>query len=603
MKKIFTLLTFIAVSTHTYSQQPAYALNRIIVKFKEENYKNIVFNNQNPLQSNYSILNQLNLKFSSSAFKKLSNIPNINIPHLIEFSKQQNIEQVINEYKATNLFEYAEPDYIGTGSGERLSPLITPNDTYFYNQWGLKNSGSLSFFSGAIVGADINASKAWDITTGSNQTIIAIIDSGLRLTHPELSGRIWTNPVEIQGNGIDDDGNGYIDDYSGGWDFVNNDNNSTDDHGHGTNVTSIIGMNSNNNNGLAGVNWQCKLMPLKALNSSNSGFYSWWISAMYYAVNKGAKAINMSVGGSSYSSGMQDAVNYAIANNTLIIASMMNNNNNTPFYPAALANILAVGSIDPDNKRTAPFFWGGGSSYGNHISVCAPGNYIYGLNAFNDTNFGSYWGGTSQAAPHVTGLVSLIQAMKPNRTPSEIRSIIERTAVDLIGRNTEDVAGFDQYHGWGRIDAWKALLENIKPTLTATLTTINSGQNTSLTASGCIGTVIWSTGQSGLTTITVTPNTSQAYTALCQNAGYNSPLSSINITVIGSQPCNSTHIVNSNISNNTTMTYPSSNYIEGSAVIGLNANVAFDAKRYILLVPGFSTQSPTNFIAKIGGCN
>ena len=211
MKKIFNFLTFIAVSTHTYSQQPAYALDRIIVKFKEENYKNIVFNNQNPLKSNYSILNQLNVKFSSSAFKKLSNIPNINIPHLIEFSKQQNIEQVINEYKATNLFEYAEPDYIGTGSGERLSPLVTPNDTYFYNQWGLKNSGSLSFFSGAIVGADINASKAWDITTGSNQTIIAIIDSGLGLTHPELSGRIWTNPVEIQGNGIDDDGNGYID--------------------------------------------------------------------------------------------------------------------------------------------------------------------------------------------------------------------------------------------------------------------------------------------------------------------------------------------------------------------------------------------------------
>ena len=135
---------------------------------------------------------------------------------------------------------------------------------------------------------------------------------GIKFDHPELSGRIWYNYDEIPGNGIDDDNNTFIDDTKG-WDFVNSDNDPTDDYGHGTNVTGIIGSNGNNSIGYAGVDWHCKLMIMKGINSSNWGYYSWWIGGINYIVGKGVNVINMSVGGTDVSRGSAGCRIFCIA--------------------------------------------------------------------------------------------------------------------------------------------------------------------------------------------------------------------------------------------------------------------------------------------------
>ncbi|MDB4171117.1 S8 family peptidase [Polaribacter sp.] len=306
--------------------------------------------------------------------------------------------------------------------------------------------------------ADIDMELGWDIEQGEQSIIVAVLDSGIKLDHPEFSGRLWTNPNETL-NGIDDDNNGYIDDING-WDFANNDDDPTDDHGHGTNVTGIIGANSNNNLGYSGIDLNCKLMIVKILDQNNSGYYSWWTNAIYYAVDNGAKVINMSVGGSGFSSSMKDAIDYAYNNGVTVVAFMMNENNNTTFYPAAYQNTIAMGATNPNDERSSPFFWStsSGSNYGNHIDVVAPGNYIYGLNYQSDTNYNSYWGGTSQAAPLVTGLSSLLLAQDADKTPDDIRNIIRNTAEDQVGNVSKDITGFDIYYGYGRINAYQALL-------------------------------------------------------------------------------------------------------------------------------------------------
>ena len=138
---------------------------------------------------------------------------------------------------------------------------------------------------------------------------------------------------------------------------------------------------------------------------------------------------------------------------------MMNTNSNTTYFPAGFPGVIAVGSTDPNDNRSNPFFWDpeSGSNYGSHISVVAPGNYIYGLNYESNTEYNYYWGGTSQAAPHVTGLASLLLAQNPGRTPAQIKSIIESTAEDQVGKPSEDTPGWDQYYGYGRINAFNAL--------------------------------------------------------------------------------------------------------------------------------------------------
>lgn len=372
-----------------------------------------------------------------------------------QFPKGTDIHSVISELAALEEVEFAEPDFIAHGGS---AAAAIPNDAFYYRQWSLNNKGTFSLAQ-SKKSSDIDMQNAWQVTQGDSNIIVGIIDSGLKLDHPEFADRIWKNYKEIANNGIDDDKNGYIDDVQG-WDFVNSDNDPGDDFGHGTNVAGILGATGNNSIGYAGMDWKCKLMALKGLDSTNSGYYSMWIDAIYYAVNQGAKVLNMSLGGTSNSTALQKAINYALSKNVVVVACMMNTNSATTYYAAGFPGVIAVGSTDPDDQRSSPFFWSAtsGSNYGKHISVVAPGNYIYGLNHQSDTNFNYYWGGTSQATPHVAGLASLLLSLNPGFTPAQIKSIIEKTAIDQVGNPAEDTPGWDQYYGYGRINAYKALL-------------------------------------------------------------------------------------------------------------------------------------------------
>ena len=472
MKKIFAIICLITFQV-LFCQNPDYANHRIIVAFNE----NETFNNLDDISTN-DLLGFLFLEYNIKSIKLLDKAYNkssrINErPISIVFNHNIDVNNLINRLNLTGLFKYVEPDYINYGSGKKLNSEknnntylkpnvfnpVTPNDTYFFRQWGLHNDGTFSL-SPASIDADVDMTDAWSLTTGNPNITMAILDSGIRMSHPEFAGRFWVNTSEVL-DANDSDSNGYIDDLNG-WDFVNDDNNPADDHGHGTNVSGIAVATGNNGIGYAGIDWSCKIMPLKVLNSNNSGFNSDIIESFYYAIDKGAKIISISIGGSGFSVPYQDAVNAAYNNNIVIVACMMNFNNNTPYYPAAFTNTIAVGSTDPNDERTEPFFWSStsGSNYGAHIDVVAPGNYMYGLASGSDTNYNSYWGGTSQATPLVSGICSLILDLSPNLSVDQVRNIINSTAEDQVG-DAQDTPGWDQYYGNGRVNAFAALQQTL----------------------------------------------------------------------------------------------------------------------------------------------
>ena len=436
--------------------------NRLIIKFKKDISAQIHIEKTNYI-TNIEELDNLNTQYKCHSIQRLFQqrpqlnkayeILNLGDIYVLDFEYVSDHYQLVDSYNELGIFEYVELDYMG----QAHSWKVIPDDPYFYRQWACKNDGSFPSVHPGIPDADIDMDQAWDIEQGSSDIIVGILDSGCFTSHPEFSGRIWTNQGEIPNNNIDDDGNGYIDDCHG-WDFAYNDNVTNDGTGHGTNVTGIIGANSNNTIGYAGIDWNCTLMICKILNNYGSGYYSWWEDGIYYAVNNGAHVINMSVGGTSYSSSLQDAINYAYLNNVLVVCSMGNYNTSTPNYPAAFSNSFAVGATDTNDYRCNPFFWGGGSNYGSHIDVVAPGNYIYGLDNQSSTNYNIYWAGTSQAVPYITGLTALLLARDTLGTVDEIKDVITISAEDQVGNPTEDTAGWDQYYGWGRINAYEALV-------------------------------------------------------------------------------------------------------------------------------------------------
>ncbi|PZR20842.1 MAG: hypothetical protein DI539_09605 [Flavobacterium psychrophilum] len=450
MKKIiYCIFAFASFSGFAQNNQ------RIIIKLKQG-----IAVSSNSLSHNttgISTIDKISTDNHFTAIQKLrTGKRNPSGTFVITFPENTNAQSVIKSYQDTGLVEYAEKDAVGQAGGVK-GVSTTVNDDFYYRQWGFHNDGSFNMYP-ATSGADMQMQEAWDITQGSSSVIVATMDSGLRLSHPEFEGRLWTNTLEIPDNGIDDDQNGYIDDING-WDYANNDNDPTDDHGHGTNVTGIIAANGNNGIGYSGVDLNCKLMTLKGINAANFGYYTWWAEAITYAADNGANVINLSVGGTSQSLVLAEAIAYALNNGVVVVACMMNNNNNVASYPAKYNGVIAVGATNPDDNRTSPFFWdlNSGSNYGSHISVVAPGNFIYGLSYSSDTDYESYWGGTSQATPAVAGIASLLLAQDPTRTPLEIKTILETTAEDQVGDPAEDTEGFDQYYGHGRVNAFNAL--------------------------------------------------------------------------------------------------------------------------------------------------
>jgi subtilisin family serine protease len=315
---------------------------------------------------------------------------------------------------------YAEPDYV-------LSVDATPpNDPLFGSLWGLNNTGQ----TGGTPGADIGASAAWDIARGSSQVVVAVIDSGVDYRHLDLAANIWTNAGEIPGDGIDNDGNGFIDDLHG-IDTANDDSDPADDAGHGTHVAGTIGAVGNNGIGVAGVNWNVQIMPLKFLSALGTGFTSDAIAAIdYMTLMKTQFGVNLvasnnSWSGGAYSQALYEAIAASIDAGILFVAAAGNSGSNAdqfPEYPAAydLPGIISVAATDA-NDALADF-----SNFGeDSVDIAAPGVGI--LSTTPDNTYNTY-SGTSMAAPHVTGVAALLKSLSPDLSPEEIKAALLATA-------------------------------------------------------------------------------------------------------------------------------------------------------------------------------
>jgi subtilisin family serine protease len=399
----------------------------------------------------------------ASLVKRYNIVPNL---ELVALPKAVPVQEAIQNYMSDPNVEYAEPNYI-------IKASAVPNDQYFRNQWSLHNDGT---YAGGTDDADIDAPEAWDISTGNSDIIVAVFDTGIAYNHDDLVSNIWKNPGETScTDGHDEDGNGKIDDCYG-WNFVDGSNNGMDDDGHGTHVAGIIAAAGNNGNGIAGVMWQAKLLPLKILDSEGLGRNSELIEAINYVVSvkqKGAniRVINASLGGGGYSKSVEDALWSANAEGILFVAAAGNggedgigdNNELMPFYPASYKpfNIISVAATDQDDRRV-PF-----SNYGvNSVHVAAPGVYTFSTvpYALNQSGYGvlEYMDGTSMAAPHVAGLAGLLFSYYDGVQNTFLNYLQVR---DMILRYVDKQPTLE---GWiktgGRINAYKALSALLAPT-------------------------------------------------------------------------------------------------------------------------------------------
>ncbi len=285
-----------------------------------------------------------------------------------------------------------------------------PDDPNYGQQWNLRR-----------VGADL----AWDIETGSDSLILAVIDTGLDHGAAEFASRCVT-----------------------GWDFINNDPDPYDDSGHGTEVASVAAAATNNANLIAGMAWGGRIMPLKALDSEGLGKSDAVAQAIYYAVNHGARVINMSFSGTEDAPMVRNAVGYAVSSGCLLTAAVGNDGNGTVNYPAAYPGVIGVGSVNYRDIR---------SSFSNHnatVDLMAPGEYragVSGIPVVRPGNKLGYATGTSLAAPHVAGAALLVWSDQPSLTAEQVWEALRDNAVDL------GAAGWDEYYGYGRLDVFRAL--------------------------------------------------------------------------------------------------------------------------------------------------
>jgi thermitase len=375
----------------------------------------------------------------------------------VRFSGAARVDSLLAAYGRLGCFESVEPNALRHAHSAQA---FYPNDPYFTWAWGL-NNGAIFDFGGRWTpkpDADIDAPEAWGITTGDSSVVVAFIDSGCKSTHPELAGRMWRNPDEIPGNGVDDDRNGYVDDVMG-WDFAEGDNTPQDTAGHGTSTVGVLAANGNNGIGHVGVDWKCKVMVLRVMTGT-TGTADQVARAVTYAADNGARVINMSLGAAVSNTAERNAVAYAYGRGVFIVASSGNDNRASVSYPAAYPGVVAVGSSDPDDRRSdhfGPDTSSYGSNYGSALDVVAPGGDTYLLSIKSDTLYTVNGNGTSLSAPLVAGIACLLLAQNPARTHDTLASIIEHSADDRVGDPAEDSLGWDRYMGWGRVSAYQAL--------------------------------------------------------------------------------------------------------------------------------------------------
>ncbi|HJR97329.1 MAG TPA: S8 family peptidase [Actinomycetota bacterium] len=325
---------------------------------------------------------------------------------VVEIPAGTNVQAAVVRLRRDPTVAWAEPNWY-------RRPLVLPDDPAL--QWSLTGTTEVT--------------SAWNTQAGSPSTVIAIIDTGAQVTHPDLNDNLWTNTEETQGNNVDDDGNGHKDDVYG-WDFVRNKATPSDVDGHGTHVAGIAAAEWNNNEGGSGVCPECSLMILRA-GSQGAGFASSdVVAAVRYAADEGADVINLSIGGPQWGKAERKALKYAIGKGSLIVAAAGNEsrNNDTidyspgfpagPSYPASydLPGLISVAA------STQTEGYAGFSNVGRYsVDLAAPGMNI--LSTVPNDTYATF-NGTSMSSPFVTGLAGLLRSANPSMTPVQMKNAI-----------------------------------------------------------------------------------------------------------------------------------------------------------------------------------
>jgi len=353
--------------------------DRILVKFK----------------SNASDLrrSEINSKYALKENSEIKNI-GVKIVSIPSGIKPEAMVEALNNNEK-DAIEFAEPDFV-------VEPSLVPNDPWFAN-WQKDKT-------------QINLPGAWDITTGTSNTVIAVVDTGVNCSHEDLAGQCLA-----------------------GWNFYDNNSTTTDVNGHGTRVAGVAAAVGNNALGVAGTSWQSKILPLRVAAPDGSATYSSIASAISYAADHGAKVVNASyqVGGSS---AVERAASYLASKGGLLVVSEGNYSSDTGYSNSL--NIISVSAVDANQ---ALYSW---SSFGSDVDVAAPG--CTGATTYENGGYGSFCG-TSNAAPEVAGLLALMWGANPGLTPDQVSDILFKSTIDL------GASGVDKYYGWGTIDAATAV--------------------------------------------------------------------------------------------------------------------------------------------------
>ncbi|AIQ43034.1 S8 family peptidase [Paenibacillus sp. FSL R5-0912] len=305
--------------------------------------------------------------------------------------------------------QYSEPHYMyltnDTVSENTGANVITPNDLLFSTyQWNLPA---------------IETELGWNLSKGSKEVVVAVVDTGVQADHPDLQGQLLAGYNAITNGGAPDD-----------------------DVGHGTHVSGIIGALTNNEEGVAGISWYNKILPVKALDNSGAGTTYSVAEGIIWAADHGAKVINLSLGNYADSQFLHDAIKYAYDRDVVIVSASGNDNTERPGYPAAYEEVIAVAATNSTGER-ASF-----SNYGDYIDVAAPGESI--ASTYPDNQYAAL-SGTSMASPHVAALAGLVRSLNPGLTNKEVTELLTSNAVDLGD------AGHDKYFGWGQVDIYQTL--------------------------------------------------------------------------------------------------------------------------------------------------
>lgn len=412
------------------SSKDDYAEGEFIVKFKENKVKS---------SKDAKELIQASLKTKSNfVVSEVTDLGDDQL-QLVKYEGDLTTQEAMANINVSSnsAIEYVEPNYkmykVGDVDTKNLvesvsninenTPQWKPNDAFYNELWGLKNTGQAVDGIKGVSGVDIRAEQAWDITKGSNTVIVGVIDSGVDYNHVDLKSNIALNTKEIPNNGKDDDGNGYKDDYYG-WNAINDNGNPMDEDGHGTHCSGTIAA-PNNGIGVVGVAPNVKVLPLKFIGTY-SGYTSDAIKCINYAKKRGVQVLSNSYGGGSYSQSFYDTIKSF--NGTFIAAAgnggwdqVGDNNDKEAHYPSSykLPNVVSVAAMNSKGQLDTY------SNYGiTSVHVGAPGTNI--LSTYPG-NRAAYSSGTSMATPHVAGVAALVKSKYPSYTPAQVKARIEST--------------------------------------------------------------------------------------------------------------------------------------------------------------------------------